>query len=139
MFSLVYVSTSAKLFSDAELEEILRESRAWNKDFDITGLLLYKEGNFMQFLEGPRETVLKLLGRIKTDPRHHSMIVINQQDNSDRHFGSWSMGFERLPSGHVKAPVGFTDLWELPFSSDEFLSNPTRCLQFLMSFKHQVH
>jgi hypothetical protein len=139
MFSLVYVSTSVKLFSDTELEGILQESRAWNKDFGITGLLLYKEGNFMQFLEGPKETVLKLLGRIKTDPRHHSMIIINQQENAQRHFESWSMGFERIPSGREEAPAGFTDLWELPFSSDEFLSDPTRCLKFLMSFRHQVH
>jgi hypothetical protein len=138
MYSIVYVSTASKLYGEAELEEILRVSRSWNHSVGITGLLLYKEGYFMQFLEGEKADVLELLAMIKSDPRHHSMIVINQQDAAEREFGLWSMGFKRLlPSN--PPPQGFTDLWELPFSSEEFLADPTRTLQFLLGFKETVH
>ena len=137
MYSLVYVSTAAKLFDAIELDQILKESRAWNKQVDITGLLLYKEGNFMQFLEGPKEAVLEILGKIKTDPRHHSMMIIFQEEHRLREFSTWTMGFERIGPGEG-VPPGFNDLWELPFSSEEFLLNPTRALQFLLSFKQSV-
>jgi hypothetical protein len=134
MYSVAYVSTAAKTYSDEELDQILAESRDWNGKVGITGLLLYKGDNFMQFLEGPQEAVLYILGKIRTDSRHHSMIVILQQEQAKREFDSWSMGFTRCDA--VKeAPEGFTDLWELPFSSEEFLTDPTRSIRFLLSFK----
>jgi hypothetical protein len=135
MYYLVYVSTAAKPMRDEDLEKILEVSRPHNKKLSITGLLLYKEENFMQFLEGPKEAVLELLGKIKEDPRHHSLIVLEQQVHSERQFASWSMSFERLDPATMPAPKGFSDLWELPFSSEEFLTDPTRSLQFLLSFK----
>jgi len=51
MLSLIYVSTSVKLLNDEELLDILKVSRENNSGKDITGLLLYKGGNFMQVLE----------------------------------------------------------------------------------------
>lgn len=135
MYSLVYVSTATKAYGNEELEQILDESRNWNKQVSITGLLLYKAPNFMQFLEGPKEAVLQILGKIKTDPRHHSMIVLRHEERAERLFQSWSMGFQRLLPEVQPAPAGFTDLWELPFTSEQFLTDPTRSLQFLLSFR----
>jgi hypothetical protein len=137
MYSLVYVSTAAKLYTDEDLDDILRVSRSWNRKVNITGLLLYKEGYFMQFLEGPKGEVLDLLTKIKADSRHHSMIVIFQKDQGEREFDNWSMGFDRLGPGN-EPPPGFTDLWELPFNSEQFLADPTRALQLLFSFKVTV-
>jgi hypothetical protein len=138
IFAVVYVSTAVAPFGDEELKKLLTESRISNCKVGITGLLLYREGNFMQFLEGPKDAVLETLARIKTDPRHHSMIFLTQQAQERREFASWSMGFERLDLYNTPAPDGFTDLWELPFSCDEFLTNPTRTLQFLLTFKETV-
>jgi hypothetical protein len=138
MYSVAYVSTAAKVYSDEELDRILERSRACNTHAAITGLLLYKGDNFMQFLEGPQENVLHLLDRIRDDPRHHSMIIVLQQDLPERQFETWSMGFVRVDP-LKEAPSGFTDLWDLPFSSEEFLTNPTRSLRFLQSFKMMPH
>jgi hypothetical protein len=139
MFSIVYVSTATKLYEEEDLEQILLESRNWNRKVDLTGLLLYKDGNFMQFLEGPKKDVLEILAKIRSDRRHHSMIIILQQENREREFDSWSMGFVRLHAKDHPAPEGFTDLWERPFSSEEFLTNPTRTVGFLLGFKQTVH
>ncbi len=138
MFTVVYVSTAAESFKEEELEKILEVSRRKNAALGITGLLLYKDGTFMQFLEGPKEPVLKLLSVIRDDPRHHSMIVISQEEHREREFESWSMAFERLYPKEEPAPAGFTDVWELPFSCDEYLSEPTRAMEFLLSFKERV-
>jgi hypothetical protein len=137
MYSLVYVSTASPLCEEEDLEKILTVSRHWNRRVEITGLLLYKHPNFMQFLEGRKDAVLEILGRIKSDPRHHSLIVLLQQEEHERVFHSWSMGFNRLLPD-TPAPKGFNDLWELPFTSEQFLTKPSRCLQFLFSFKKSV-
>jgi len=51
---LVYVSSATELFSDTQLENLLLRSRQNNSTLGITGMLLYKDGNFMQCLEGPK-------------------------------------------------------------------------------------
>ena len=138
IYTVVYVSSAVRPYNDDELDQILQVSRSWNQSVGITGLLLYKEGYFMQILEGPKSDVLELLAKIKADPRHHSMIVIQHDERDVREFDRWSMSFRRLYPADP-APKGFTDLWELPFTSEQFLADPTRALQFLLSFKATVH
>lgn len=50
MFSLTYVSSVVEPFSERELGELLPKSRENSRRLDITGMLLYKDGNFMQVL-----------------------------------------------------------------------------------------
>jgi len=50
MISLIYVSTADHLLSNEELLEILHISRKNNEVGPVTGMLLYKGGNFMQVL-----------------------------------------------------------------------------------------
>ncbi|HSM42684.1 MAG TPA: BLUF domain-containing protein, partial [Afifellaceae bacterium] len=58
MYCLVYVSAAHHLMGDDELTEILETSRARNAAAGITGMLLYKDGSFMQLLEGAKTNVL---------------------------------------------------------------------------------
>ncbi len=60
MIYLVYVSSATKLFSEAELVELLRQARARNSHSGITGMLLYSNGNFIQVIEGEETIVLAL-------------------------------------------------------------------------------
>jgi len=60
LYSLVYVSSAVTFFSSAELVTLLEKSRANNTRLGISGLLLYKDGNTMQLLEGERDIVLAL-------------------------------------------------------------------------------
>jgi hypothetical protein len=59
MYFLVYVSSAVNLFSDEDLIQLLEVSRRNNEKAEITGLLLYSSGNFMQTLEGPEKAVLE--------------------------------------------------------------------------------
>jgi hypothetical protein len=52
MFSIVYVSSALKPFSKTDLLTLLEKSRENNTSLGISGMLLYKDGNFMQVLEG---------------------------------------------------------------------------------------
>ncbi len=102
MYRVVYVSSARTTFSEAELEQLLTKSRAANEAVGVTGLLLYHDGNFIQALEGPKKCVEAVLQRIEKDPRHGNVLVLIQEEDEERVFGDWSMGYVRyreLPEG----------------------------------------
>ena len=49
---VLYRSQAVRPFSSAHLTELLEASRAYNEAHDITGLLCYSAGHFVQLLEG---------------------------------------------------------------------------------------
>lgn len=95
-FCLVYASSASKHLSDAELENILKTSRANNARFGITGTLLYAGGNFLQILEGDKTQVETLYQAITKDHRHHGALRILTRFIEGRSFADWSMGYQRL-------------------------------------------
>lgn len=91
--SLVYVSSIAHPCTVTDLQEILKCSRENNARDDITGLLLYRDGQFIQTLEGPEDAVDRLYQQIRLDPRHHQVMTVLHGPLDSRMFTDWSMGF----------------------------------------------
>ena len=54
---LIYMSSATQLMSNEELLELLKTCRENNEKKNLTGMLLYGEGAFVQVLEGEEETV----------------------------------------------------------------------------------
>jgi hypothetical protein len=136
MYLVIYVSTATRRLSDDDLNAILEQSREWNSSVDITGMLLYKGGNIMQFLEGEKEEVISLLNKIRVDPRHHGLIVLVQEEHQDREFDQWSMAYKHL-EGPLEVP-GYGEHFDLPVSSEKFLTNPTKTLELLLAFRKSL-
>lgn len=99
VYQVLYRSRAAYLPSEAQLEELLHQSRHFNNEHQVTGLLLYSEGHFVQVLEGPAEVIQPLYGRIQQDPRHTQVETVSEGPIPARRFAAWSMNF-----GHAKAP-----------------------------------
>jgi hypothetical protein len=96
LHELVYTSISYGPAPQRMLEEILASSRRNNLRLDITGVLLYENGSYVQLLEGPREAVrLLYYGTIALDVRHRSTHVCWEYPIATRGFGNWQMGFAR--------------------------------------------
>ena len=138
MYFLIYVSSAVKHFSEKELIELLEHSRVNNHQKDITGMLLYKDGNFMQFLEGPKEHVLATMEKIKQDPRHRGIITLLQQEHDSREFTEWAMGFKKLESEANLNVPGYSEFLDLPLTSEQFLLQPSKTLRLLLNFKNSM-
>ena len=138
MLSLIYVSTSINLLSDEELLDILKVSRDHNKALDITGLLLYKGGNFMQVLEGPDEVVNSLYEKIKIDPRHKDVTVISSEQISARQFPAWEMAFQNLDNPALKDEPGYSQFLQDEFTADIYRENPLRAYIMLLTFRDNM-
>jgi hypothetical protein len=137
MYALIYVSSAVRRLTDDDLELLLRESRENNVRVGITGLLLYKDGNFMQLLEGTKEAVLAIMEKIKKDPRHQGVKVVLEEEKQNRDFSGWSMGFQKLGPGTAQEIPGYSDFLDLPLTSREFTA-PSTSLRFLLIFKKSV-
>jgi hypothetical protein len=97
MVWLIYVSTATKPFSESGLLTLLNQSRTNNARIGVTGMLLYKDGNFMPALEGEDEDqVRRLYAKICTGPRHKGILTLLQGAEGNRAFPDWSMGFTNL-------------------------------------------
>lgn len=93
---LLYASSAPRKFGDTELADLLALSRRNNEAAGISGMLLYADGNFIQYIEGPAEKVKGLYGRIALDPRHRNLAVLVEGDTDRRRFPDWSMGYRSL-------------------------------------------
>jgi acylphosphatase len=138
MISLVYISAARKLFSDQELVALLEKSRANNQRLDLTGMLLYKDGNFMQVLEGPDEAVAQLYRTIEQDPRHHGVMELLRHPVEQREFGQWSMGFRNLNDATLRATPGYSTFLNEPLNSAAFQADPTRARRLLRIFREKM-
>lgn len=100
--TLVYFSTSFGLFQEEDLASILQQSRRNNAQANITGLLLYMNGNIIQVLEGEKQAVESLYKRIETDQRHTHVICVLNRPISHRLFARWSMAYEMLTTAQLE-------------------------------------
>ena len=114
MFHLVYSSTAVAPFSASELLAGLTLYRAKNLRLGITGLLIYRQGEFMQALEGEEATVRALFATIRDDPRHQHVHLLVGLKVPKRYFPRWSMGFKNLEETEAIAAPGYTPHPDLP-------------------------
>jgi hypothetical protein len=99
--AVAYVSSACGLPDEAHLEALLRDARAHNLNEGVTGALLFHDGTFFQYFEGPPEGVQRVYRRILRSPLHHGLIELMRGAVPERVFGRWSMGFARAPRSLV--------------------------------------
>jgi hypothetical protein len=134
IFFHVYCSKATKPFSEADLLELLTRCRENNAKVGLTGILLYKDGNFMQALEGPELAIRALLGKIHEDSRHRDVVKMLEGRTDERQFPYWYMGFQNLNSTDIKNMPGYTEFLDTPLTVG-LAADPTACQRLLHLFK----
>lgn len=138
MIYFVYASSAIRLMTDAELWELLRQSRESNLRENITGLLLYQGGNVMQAIEGPEEAVIRLKRKIFADPRHHQITALIEEAAEVRQFPNWSMGFRNLDGMTPSDLDAYSPFLNDSSARDSFGRNPGKAHKLLLSFRRNV-
>jgi hypothetical protein len=110
MYHLIYTSHAIVPYNQDDLIELLRQSRAYNRQHHITGMLLYLNGKFIQVLEGNKESVLELYDSICHDPKHQRVMKIMEGTSPSRIFKDWSMGFKKLSDSDFHHLTGYKDI-----------------------------
>jgi len=89
----IYISESVNL---SDLVPITEFSKVSNKANNITGILSYSNGHYLQIIEGEDNKVGSVIKSIRKDNRHQNMIEVLDVEIEERFFSDWSMNLVPL-------------------------------------------
>ena len=131
VFHLVYVSTATVCFSQPQLLGLLAKAKGKNLQIGVTGLLIHKDGRFVQVLEGDEPVVRELFEVIRRDDRHQNVTLILAEEIAERQFVDWSMGFHDLKDSDLLGMYGHDKPLGRALDIEGFRTNPHACLHLL--------
>lgn len=131
---LVYYSAARRELDAEALKRILESAVRHNLENDITGMLLYSDGSFMQVLEGPAEAIDETMRRIHLDDRHQDVFVIRRHTIDEREFGQWSMGFRNISLADQTLLPHFTPYFSRGFDVRKIAEKPGIAVELLREF-----
>lgn len=103
---LAYRSRAVRPPTEWELSELLRHAQERNNAERITGLLIYDQGYYFQWLEGPEPALMRVWNSVRRDTRHREVEILREQSLPERFFGSWDMRLaRRIRQGFDKALI----------------------------------
>ncbi|MCB0370966.1 MAG: BLUF domain-containing protein, partial [Bdellovibrionales bacterium] len=76
VFHLVYLSHAKDNITYSDIQNILHSAIKNNQKKEISGLLIFREGFFLQLLEGAEPSVMETVSRVIQDRRHHHFQTI---------------------------------------------------------------
>lgn len=98
---MAYRSRAVVAPKEHELDLLLRNAQARNRAERLSGLLIYDQGHYFQWLEGPADALGRVWASIARDPRHTDIQVLRQQNLPKRFFGAWDMRLARRKRGRL--------------------------------------
>lgn len=94
--TIAYTSTAAVDLTQEQLAALLIRARERNERLTITGALLFRNGRFIQIIEGPEDAVRAVYASILADPRHRDIHLVSAEQIDARRFPGWTMGYRSL-------------------------------------------
>jgi hypothetical protein len=138
MISLIYVSTAAHPFSKEELIAILQQSHARNKELGVTGLLLYRDSNIIQVLEGEKTVVRQLFKDREADPRHYGVLRLTERPIKHRQFADWRLSFKDHDDSALAELPGYSQFMNLPPNPNTSPSGRDTACKLLDGFRRNM-
>ncbi len=94
--TICYISSSTQNDSLENIKEMYSKAKANNSKNNISGILIYHNGNYLQVLEGTHKDVDQTYIRISKDSRHKNIIKVINSDTEYRIFEDYNFGFTIL-------------------------------------------
>jgi len=116
---LLYISDACHPMTREELEAIRDTSIRNNIHLDITGVLFYSAGHFVQLLEGDMGTIHRMFERIAADDRHENVKLLVLRPAEKRVFEQWEMGLLDLDEQSEADQKDLVELVRLAEAADD--------------------
>lgn len=91
--TISYVSTASTSLNNSDMAELFEFVKLKNNNLQITGILLYADGNFFQVLEGEKNQIKNIFDKIKQDARHYNVIKIFDREKTTTSFTKYHSSF----------------------------------------------
>lgn len=99
--AIVYTSSAVWLLKQEEIDHLLERARTRNQKAGVSGLLLYCNGNFMQYIEGRESNLMPIYDIILADRLHHNIFELVNEPVTTREFAGWSMAYSVIESAEL--------------------------------------
>lgn len=129
---IAYLSTCNQPLATDAVDKILASAQAYNKKVGVTGALLYDENNFIQYIEGPEESITDVFSRICAASQHNRILQLGSDKIQSRIFDQWHMGFCRAPHSAIQTLTHAN--WEKSLSAIENTSTENDGLGLLLDY-----
>lgn len=136
---IAYVSRQSYILKDEDISTLLVTCRTKNMRNEITGMLIYFDGTFVQFLEGPKENIDPLFDIISKDKRHQDVILLIDGVSSKREFEDWSMAFKKLTQPETAKILGQKDFKKEDLFKGKDPNTEHPGLLLIKSFVNNLH
>lgn len=138
MIHLIYVSTATQEMSKEDLIFLLEQSRNRNERQNVTGMLVYGGGCFLQVLEGEESDVDEIYTAIENDKRNTDNILIEKEPIEERAFPDWSMAFKQLTRKDKATIKGYSEFLDREMKPEEFTYRASEVLDLFYEFKKHI-
>ncbi|WCT76175.1 BLUF domain-containing protein [Novosphingobium humi] len=81
------------VWAQRAVDDIVEKSIPRNAALDVTGALLFTGSRFVQFLEGPAQSIATIRQSILADRRHHDIVTFLSGSRAERVFSNWSLAY----------------------------------------------
>ena len=133
---LIYVSVRKSECNYQEIQKILQTSVENNQKNKITGILLYSDLHFIQYIEGNESDLKECYSKIKIDRRHKFPKIIEEGNIIQRTFSEWNMALKQFtPSSfeyQTEASGNEKELFKQILSGE--IANDCRLVDFIKNF-----
>ncbi|MEM1132555.1 MAG: BLUF domain-containing protein [Pseudomonadota bacterium] len=143
---LLYSSHATSVFDVSELDQLVSKAQQRNQRMGVTGAVFYENGRFLQWLEGPIDSLDRLYDDIGHDNRHTDIEMVCYGLTDHRLFSDWNMHlFQKR--GHIEraldsvSPNAFYDDDENAIrlaAQHLYMGNDTQFIALLASKKHDL-
>jgi hypothetical protein len=132
---VLYISNREKICTNDFVNDILDSAQLINPENSVTGLLMYSNTYFLQYIEGPIDNVNRLFESIKADFRHRNCMKISTGFLNERIFPSWQMASKSFDENNLTIISEMSHENQLVFQS--FLKKENCSKSIVQKFMHQ--
>lgn len=135
---LTYISHSKRKLTEDMRMQLMRECQVRNAHNDVSGLLLYQEGYFLQYIEGQPDMIRMVFQRIMQDTRHENVELISEEVLMQRRFPLWTMFFRDYDFVYPHIRQDYAELTSLA-KVIEALENEPNLQKTMFDFLKNTH
>lgn len=132
---LLYRSFATEKFNIDNINQIIDSSNRNNGYWETTGMLFYRNGIFIQLIEGYKEKVYCLFDKIAKDPRHSNLRIFWEAKVTERSFPNYSMCFRNLEQIAGTNNKEYDFLLDNAFHTNTLNFNPNAGLKLFADLK----
>ncbi len=129
--TIAYHSHEAQPTDEFALASLLIRAQRFNDQHEVTGLLAYANGVFLQTIEGEADAVGRVYERICKDPQHTDVVTFVDEPIEQRSYPTWAM-LSTIDRAN-KMILGFLQQ-KIAAPGDRFTSGQVNAMRRLIEF-----